>query len=138
MIYGQEKSKVFKALDFISSSPFVFYLTGSRYFGTERPDSDYDFFTQENEQLEKVLEDNGFRLDSESYQGDPIMTKVYARENVHIQLVIDVKMKAWVQLLLASYIQKYKPDKEQLKSLWSIAIKLYRDGQYRPRESYPK
>ncbi len=127
MIYGSSE-KVMTALEFISSSTVLFYLTGSRFFGTQREDSDYDFFTKANPVTEKLLDENGFHLDSESYECDRVMTKVYKRDNVHVQLVNNVRAKQWVQTKLHPFVWNTKPSKEHLKLLWRLALTIYDGG----------
>jgi hypothetical protein len=126
MIYG--KKSILSALQSIEVSSFVFHLTGSRYFGTQREDSDWDFFVDYSAELITWLEDNSFTLDSTSYKEDPVMCMVYKKENVHIQVVHSAKMKEWIQHLLYPLFRGMKPDKETSKKLWIHATRLYKAG----------
>ncbi len=127
--------RVLTALQFLEACPYKFYLTGSRFFGTQRADSDYDFFVQQSGDVLAALEQNGFKLDNESYERDPIMTRVYKRENVHVQVVINAKMKLCVQHRMKSFIQYHLIkmgqcvlSKEETKALWTLCTRLYTDG----------
>lgn len=59
-------------LEKLANSPFEFYLTGSRYFGTETPESDWDFFTGQNPYLADFLIKIGF------YRASIFTAKKYA------------------------------------------------------------
>lgn len=126
MIYGTKDQS--SALDYVRNSANVFHLTGSRFFGTETENSDWDFFIQMDEKISSELEQKGFRLETESYKEDPNIVQVWKKENVHIQLVNNVKAKEWVQWCLSNYFRLYKPNKDQAKLLWRTAMKLYLDG----------
>lgn len=54
------KNPTEQMLDKMEKSPFVFHLTGSRYFGIHTSISDYDFFTQSSEEVRKFLVANNF------------------------------------------------------------------------------
>lgn len=63
----------------------MFYLVGSRFFGTHREDSDYDFIAEDNETNRKICEDLGLsRL-------EPKIPVRYAGEPVDICLVPNVQ-----------------------------------------------
>lgn len=80
------------AYDVIEKLPFDFYLTGSRFFGTHREDSDWDFIAGEG--VIEALETNGFKrhLDGEAaYRyGDAAILAVYRRDNVDVQIMVSV------------------------------------------------
>jgi len=74
-------------------SSLQFFLTGSRFFGWEKPDSDWDFFTQTSPRTAEVLRAFGLREDtSQSYQ-DGLTRKVFVGHSVHVQLVTSVTIK---------------------------------------------
>ena len=54
------KSPTVLMLEKMKDSPFVFHQTGSRYFGNNSLDSDYDFFTKNCEEARQFLIKNGF------------------------------------------------------------------------------
>src|SRR5215831_14473791 len=133
MIYGEACEFPTTALDQIRKSQFVFRLTGSRYFKTSTPESDWDFFIKDSPEVRKYLSDRDFVIDSESYSGDPLFTCVLKKENVHVQLVNDEKAKWWVQHCIQQLIGNLEAfkDKENAKVLWRVAMKLYMDGMHR-------
>lgn len=110
------------------AEPTKFYLTGSRYFGTATPESDWDFFTQHDVTTAKWLEANGWHVESESYAQDPIMVAVYRKGITHVQLVGDVRVKSHLQNRLKWIFRELKPNKTQAKMLWLYATRLYNDG----------
>lgn len=127
MIYG-ESMQSDSALQYIATSRFMFYLTGSRYFGNVTPESDHDYFVQDSPQLRSELELNGFVLECESYKSDIIMVAVYKRENVHVQVVTNATIKQRIQYRLRPLFTTFKPDKPLAKALWQAATKAYLDG----------
>jgi hypothetical protein len=130
MIHGSAK-RVMTTLDFIALVPgMTFYLTGSRFFGTETAESDYDYFAEDSEDNRKLLSHNDFIVECETYVGDPIIAIVYKRDNVHVQLVKDVRAKRWIQDKLLPVFMNLKPDKVQARLLWRAAIALYRGGMH--------
>lgn len=54
------KNPTEQMLDKMEKSPFVFHLTGSRYFGIHTSISDYDFFTQSSDEVRQFLVANNF------------------------------------------------------------------------------
>lgn len=57
MIHGIKPT----VLDYLAHSQHKFYLTGSRFFGGAKADSDYDFFTQDCVEVRAELGRLGFR-----------------------------------------------------------------------------
>uniref|UniRef100_A0A6M3JH41 Nucleotidyltransferase n=1 Tax=viral metagenome TaxID=1070528 RepID=A0A6M3JH41_9ZZZZ len=86
-------------LEEFKRSEIKFKLTGSRYFGCPREDSDYDFFTEYTPKTAIWLEQLGFTsgrtLAKRTY--DDIATEVvyaHIRGNIHVQLVKPAMIKA--------------------------------------------
>jgi hypothetical protein len=71
---------VMNVLVFLSSIEDTFYLTGSRFFGGDRLDSDWDFFTKSEISTKYKLKNLGFKeIDCEvmkdlGYDGDQFST----------------------------------------------------------------
>lgn len=59
MIVGTSLAS-FDTIRLLNISRYRFYLTGSRFFGYAKPDSDWDFFTQDKEGLRDYLLSKGF------------------------------------------------------------------------------
>ena len=87
----------------IRRSPIAFHLTGSRFFGTEHQNSDFDFFVKDSEPgLGDFLGRFFVRADNETdrwspsiYVGDPTIATIWTNANwptnpndrVHIQII---------------------------------------------------
>lgn len=72
---------------------YDFHLTGSRYFGWNRPDSDWDFFATSNRETMLALKEIGFKEDTKEGYQDGLTKKVYVLHGVHVQLVSDLQNK---------------------------------------------
>lgn len=93
----------FSALE--QDSKHNYYLTGSHYFGHSNDLSDWDFFTQDSEEVFEYLVNNGFFLrDSHSYLQDKEICRVlrYSAPGIQIdiQLVSDTNLKLEAQALI--------------------------------------
>lgn len=123
MIYGEEK--VESPVDLLRASRFTFYPTGSRAWGTSNEDSDYDFFTEDTEDIRHFLENNGFKQISEGpYCADPTLSAVYRKKNVDVQLCSHLAEKMNIQAVLAAYMPRWT--KEQQTAAWWAAHLVYR------------
>ena len=73
-----------------------FYITGSRYFGNVRDESDWDFFVQDSEEVQQYLVAIGFQCQATSYYiGDKGISSVWAHPNlpIHVQVVKNAEEK---------------------------------------------
>jgi hypothetical protein len=126
-----------KVLEVFNKSTYQFQLTGSRFFGTNREDSDWDFFTEVPKVLYPTsvfdfLEDNGFYTRfNNHYDQDISFVSVYEHScGIHVQIVKDFEQKKAAQELL------YKTpgarvalrDKEIAKILWTMAILFVKEN----------
>lgn len=70
---------------------FDFTLTGSRFFGPCREDSDWDYFVEDSPELIRFLYDNGFVKNygqpSDYSSTDPTLLAVWQKDDVDIQVV---------------------------------------------------
>jgi hypothetical protein len=125
-----------KQLTVVSSLPFDCYQTGSRFFGVNKPYSDWDFFTLATEETERFLKKSidWYKVDDSQYMhGDEFITGVYKHyyQDIDLQLVKNVKIKNAAQETLKHYpvfFDCHKVDKEKQKELWRItqkAIQFY-------------
>lgn len=74
----------------LERGPFIFYLTGSRYFGDFNHASDYDYLAVHSQEVRSYLTQQGFELlDSPSYgiENDITVIAVYRRGNVDVQIL---------------------------------------------------
>lgn len=112
---------------------YSFYLTGSRRWKTNRPDSDWDFFVFDDDgELEHWLMTVGFtRNFVEQYVSNNNCSAVYEYIDqvtgvvIQVQIVRDLKAKIHVQdVLLAKYPDGFG-DKERAAEIWSDAFYYY-------------
>lgn len=86
-------------LDRMESSCVEFFLTGSRYFGWTRPDSDWDFFALDEGKARSTLNLLGFVEDTGEGYKDDLTRKVFRwsshlnENSVHVQLVTSLLTK---------------------------------------------
>jgi len=129
---GQGVDQVFAIL---RNSSFMFYPTGSRFFGCQQEESDYDFFVQDKEEydqrkLQLFLEQNNFDRDISTVYQDAEVLAVYCHKHykIHIQIVAHAENKQKVQELIKqnnimSYI--YHWSKPQKIKFWDFCYQLY-------------
>jgi hypothetical protein len=109
-------------LEVLNELPEVFYLTGSRFFGTAKKDSDWDFFAQDSHSLVQVLIQLGFKVIALSDYKDKNSALILKMDDVHVQLVKDSALKDRAQkILLESGVMKNTPKTEHTK-LWNLAL----------------
>jgi len=126
-------------LDRMESSKIPFFLTGSRYFGWEKPESDWDFFSQDARGTITTLGLLGFMENvSEGYQ-DGLTRKVFIRHSIHVQLVTSTIAKQELNqffnrnkrlLAVPSYDHHFKllwapRSKAEQKAAWQTAITMF-------------
>lgn len=121
-------SQVLSAHQLLVASSRDYHLTGSRFFGTAREDSDWDYFVEWDKGVYHELCDFGFVLDHESYAHDPNNVAVFVRDDVHVQVVGNAAIKERIQYQLRPIFTRLNPSKENAKIIWRIAFNLYRDG----------
>lgn len=100
------------------------YLTGSRYFGTDTPESDWDFFVQDTPANRLALMQYGFSIIANSHYLDCNTCFVYGKNKIHVQLVHDVALKRKAQLLLSRTpieVSK-KKDRSVVRMTWERAF----------------
>src|SRR5688572_28844573 len=102
----------------MNQSVFVWYLTGSRFFGHNTEISDWDFFGEDSPEKRMWLEQNGFTVESETDYLDGFNTVVYRHwTNVHVQLVQGAGEKDKVQQFLKDFPWTLVPKMYQT-SIW--------------------
>lgn len=118
----------------------LFFLTGSRFFGTHTENSDFDFFAHYNIGLIVSLESFGFSrvtdphsLSMSYINAEQGIVTVFVLDNCHIQLVKDVEQKKEIQKILKGNLHLIKDlltNKKQAKMLWSFTYNVYNSRQY--------
>jgi len=104
----------------LSEMDAVFYLTGSRYFGTARTRSDWDFFTNDPGVGERLLDAGWQTVAADTHYLDT----AYGKGRVHVQVVQDAARKRRVQMYLYRVLRLGRLPKEQAKALWSVVDNL--------------
>jgi hypothetical protein len=117
----------------LAAAPFEFRLTGSRFFGFDKPDSDWDFFAGPLQQgglsrLSNWLVQNGFFRESNvDYTGVLGVTQLWRHRlaAVHVQTVQDPELKSEVQRFMKNEPRyaRQLPDasKQASKDIWASA-----------------
>ena len=121
-------------LDEMEQAPFAFHLTGSRFFDCVQPNSDWDFFVENQPDLKKWLVDHRFQLESGSDYNSTDVVEVWVGPPVYIQTVKDAGLKSAVQDGLLSSGWKYwmyRHSKDDQKTIWDFAFNLFRAGEKR-------
>lgn len=128
----------------LHDSPFVFYLTGSRFFTpNESLQSDYDFFVQSRPKcstqfliLEEFLGSLGFiplsnsemTLDYANVQGVTIIYRKYFRNQVppyiDVQIVEDAEQKELAQNIIKEILPMLRHiSKPKMKNVWNAVFR---------------
>lgn len=128
MLHGLDRSGISKVRVWMAQSDHEFHLTGSRYFGFTKRDSDWDFFAQDTESARVALEANGFKELYRTDYTDSELTRVYRHEGekIDVQLVKDVALKIEVQEYLykhCKFLMK-KLDKGNHSMIWNMCFKF--------------
>jgi len=123
-----EMSLTQQALMEIQGSEYDFHLTGSRFFNTEKKDSDYDFFTQDYLSLADWLRAHDFinitQVMPTSY-ADPLVIAIYQKGKVHIQVVNDAPLKCCIQdCLRKSPLKAGLGNKGYARDFWRLLVSV--------------
>jgi hypothetical protein len=119
----------------MEQSKYTYYLTGSRYFGTAKDGSDWDYFVENCDEVRKELIDFGFKSDVVSYPDSKYVQAVFKYEDENnvmyqIQCVIKAAEKERVQFLMAPFMRTFGKNLEKAaqKKLWDLALNLVEYG----------
>jgi hypothetical protein len=141
MLHGVEKQR--RMIDILHDvEGFDFYLTGSRYFGTESSDSDWDFFTTDSEVLRDWLRVCGFKRitagdrDYPGQDNQQELIDIYKHpEGVDVQIVQDVVKKQIVQSAIkesgifnSPYLSNLLSDRLWKREIWRSFYRLFNVG----------
>lgn len=127
-------------------APFQFYLTGSRYAGVARPNSDWDFIVQDSENVRRWLEKEGFwsmsdpRYDQTHVHTSSLTRDIYVQEwfadgeyfdarlTIHIQVCGDAQLRRRIRDRVyaehAAYDLAIRSDKDLRSKLWEDVASL--------------
>jgi len=101
-----------QTVDIISAlahSSHIFYQTGSRYFGRNTNVSDFDFYTEDNNEVRAFLKDIGFMKVSKHIIDryvDENCSSVYTYKNIDIQLTDDINLRIKANKAVKDFIDK--------------------------------
>ena len=118
----------------------TFHLTGSRFFGMETSDSDYDFFVQDSKDIHGLLLSMGFqRLPCPQSYKDSMTDVVYRRlffddgmnGQIDVQVVKCTKIKGLAQEILKEFCPEHVVGHSNLvrqadprRKLWEMAYMM--------------
>jgi hypothetical protein len=116
-----------EVFDKLSISPFEFFLAGSRYMGCARPDSDWDFITQDSPFVKQHLERMGFEEMERGYDGERgntvlVMQKKDGDYTVQVQLCRSAHWKRVVRDIIKAHmlVEHIKMGKHQRNAVWDM------------------
>jgi hypothetical protein len=115
----------------LHDSDFLFYLTGSRFFETTHPNSDWDFFVANSDEVITFLQHNGFILDESPEYEDCTIVQVYRHvqdvQDVHVQLIDsdNIVLKCCAQSIIYNHnIFDGTVDKLTRRKIWSMVMSI--------------
>ena len=114
-------------LQVLEESPFVFHLTGSRFFGDSKESSDWDFFTQYSNEVETFLKNYGFdyHIDYKDEGISVVMRGILPGDRqADIILVDDIDTRIKAQEILKPHI-RYLP-KPARSVIWTVTLEALR------------
>jgi hypothetical protein len=114
------------------------YLTGSRFFGTETPQSDLDVFTKFSQKAQKNLTEMGFTVlpKPQSNYTDSLTAEVWRKvekfstNHIDVQLVTDIALKQRIQdslLKSGAVILLSRLAKHERKLMWNFGRLMVQD-----------
>lgn len=121
---------------------FKFILTGSRFIGGARPDSDWDFIVEQDEgYVMDFLTELGFTIISYTDNGgadgntNGIFERVENGVKIQVQLTPNVEAKLFARDTIKEYFfeQHLVMGQEQRAEFWKALHKVYELGHARPR-----
>ena len=122
--------------NYLAELPETFYLTGSRYFNTASPASDYDFFVQDGPSLTNKLMESKFRfkqldcygfndiIDKWDQLTRSVLRSIQSGVQVDVQIVTDALLKKRVQEVILTHKLLQNVDKYEAVIIWNTIITL--------------
>jgi hypothetical protein len=110
---------------------FTFYLTGSRYMRCERPDSDFDFITEDSPECRMFLYSLGFGedvLSNEEYDADShgantnaVVQLVTEDIKIQVQLSSNVAVRCAARDVIRSHLlgEHIKANRDERMFIWN-------------------
>ena len=133
MFHGIDKNApVLPVVDFMTNTGHPFYLTGSRFFGTAKPGSDWDFFAPYTQGICNALRTLGFvelTHSSSSYNDQDtraVFRYVSPEISIDVQLVNDADRKQRIQEIIKHHPGfrdlMTKLPKEKRTTFWNLLL----------------
>jgi len=121
-IIGPVKSIILE----LEKAPFDFHLTGSRFFGGALPNSDWDFFAENNDSIIVFLRELGFKVLTEGYKDDPQVAVVYRHnDGIDVQLTDHIVLKKDAQkYIYQSGVLRRRVSKHAARLVWQFVYHI--------------
>jgi len=105
-----------------------FHLTGSRFFGTNHVNSDWDFMVKDTPYIGQKLTEIGFVHVPNDYL-DPLTVGLYGhtKDNIHVQTVTNIRLKLMAQEYIKNHNWLRNKNKAQQKIVWQITLEIFED-----------
>ena len=141
--------KVLPHLEVLEKSKYKFTLTGSRYIGGHRKNSDWDFVADNTKAIRSFLRKNGFEdlktkmLDTgglvmnipmlEQDGLDGYTFTIYQKGNIQVQLSGNVKAKLFARDIIKTHFRKQHLGMERnaRRDFWRMLCDVYAFGKDR-------
>lgn len=133
MFHNVDKNApILPVVDFMTNTSHVFYLTGSRFFGTAKSESDWDFFAPYTQGICNALKKLGFfelTHSSSSYNDQDtraVFRYVSCDISIDVQLVNDAPRKQRIQEIIKHHPGfrdlMTKMPKEKRTTFWNLLL----------------
>jgi hypothetical protein len=147
MLIGLKRPALNTVMAALDRATYTFHLTGSRCFGYENKESDWDFFVgmptniADVSKLHEWLKENGFRKESnDSYiprstdsLNESLEVWIHGAADVHIQIVRDAASKLEIQETMKRVPRMTEMlkslSKENRKAIWKMGRAIFEAGQ---------
>jgi len=118
-------TKVHEVITQMDRSKFDFYLTGSRFFGGARADSDWDFFAEYSNEVVSFLLRIGFRYKpiNDYFDSQTVEVLEFGRE-IDVQLVSNTAIKNIAQEIMRATKWYTITDTNLRRVVWNELYKL--------------
>lgn len=122
--------KVLPALEVLQNAKYKFILTGSRYIGGHRNDSDWDFIAENSQGVRAFLRKNGFedlKGKALDFDMDGHTATIYQKGRIQVQLSSTVEAKVFARDLIKERFKKQhlSMPKDARRTFWRMLCDSY-------------
>jgi hypothetical protein len=122
MIYASGTGPTMLALATLSNLPYTFEPTGSRFYGNELPDTDFDFFVENDFAVgEKLLKAGFFEIDKKYVASSAYVDNVLRLGHVDVIIVKDADKYRRVRNAMSGFAYM---SKVQQRHLWTAFLEF--------------